>query len=392
MTQKTMANTLEKRNVPYLALGGLWEEDDVQAAHKVTAAATGPDGNFFPLPEEPEFQKALATHEGAAHAVAVNSCGTALDLCMIALNIQKGDEVIVPGLTFVCTAGTAVARGAKIIFADVDPQTLCLDPKAVEAKITPRTKAIIPVHFGGHSADVEAFDAISRKHNIPVIYDAAHAVGTKFQGRPIGGEGLASCYSFQSNKNMTTLGEGGAITSDDAEFAEKVRGLKTFGYVYGAKLRVTQIGYNYRMTKPQAATGITQLAKIDRVIAARLKVFRLMAENLKDVEEITLPVGLDENHGCHLFVIRVNFEKLGTTRADFVKNLKEEWQVGTALHYPAVWSWEAFADVDCDTSNTPITHEACEQVLSLPLFPTTTAEDVEYVGQALREILASFSQ
>jgi len=392
MTQKIMTKTLEKRNVPYLALGGLWEDDDVQAAHKVSAAATGPDGNFFPLPEEPDFQKALATHEGAAHAVAVNSCGTALDLCMIALDIQKGDEVIVPGLTFVCTAGTAAARGAKIIFADVDPQTLCLDPKAVEAKITPRTKAIIPVHFGGHAADVEGFDAISRKHNIPVIYDAAHAVGTKFQGRPIGGAGLANCYSFQSNKNMTTLGEGGAVTSDDAEFAEKVRGLKTFGYVYGAKLRVTQIGFNYRMTKPQAATGITQLAKIDRVIAARLKAFRLMAENLKDVEEITLPVGLDENHGCHLFVIRVNFEKLGASRAEFVKKLKEEWQVGTALHYPAVWDWEAFEHLDSDTSDTPVTHEACEQVLSLPLFPTTTPDDVEYIGQALRETLASFSQ
>jgi len=387
-----MINTRKKRNVPYLALGGLWEDDDVQAAHKVSAAATGPEGNFFPLPEEPAFQKALATHEGAAHAVAVNSCGTALDLCMIALDIQKGGEVIVPGLTFVCTAGTAAARGAKIIFADVDPQTLCLDPKAVEAKITPRTKAVIPVHFGGHSADVEGFDAISRKHNIPVIYDAAHAVGTKFQGRPIGGAGLASCYSFQSNKNMTTLGEGGAVTSDDAEFAEKVRGLKTFGYVYGAKLRVTQIGFNYRMTKPQAATGITQLAKIDRVIAARLKAFCLMAENLKDVKEITLPVGLDENHGCHLFVIRVNFEKLGASRAEFVKKLKEDWQVGTALHYPAVWNWEAFAEVDCDTSNTPVTEEACEQVLSLPLFPTTTPEDVEYVGQALRETIASFSQ
>jgi dTDP-4-amino-4,6-dideoxygalactose transaminase len=386
----TMTTTLKKRNVPYLALGGLWEEDDVQAAHRVSAAAAGPDGNFFPLPEESDFQKALAAHEGSGFAVAVNSCGTALDLCMIALGIEKGDEVIVPGLTFVCTAGTAAARGAKVVFADVDPDTLCLDPKAVEAKITPRTKAIIPVHFGGHAADVEAFDAISRQHGIPIIYDAAHAVGTKFRGKNVGGAGLASCYSFQSNKNMTTLGEGGAVTSDDAEFSEKVRGLKTFGYVYGAKLRVTQIGYNYRMTKPQAATGITQLAKIDRVIAARLKNFCLMAENLRGVEGITLPAGLDENHGCHLFVIRIDFQGLGTTRADFVKKLKDDWQVGTALHYPAVWNWDAFENLDYDKSATPVTHEACDRVLSLPLFPSTTPEDVEYIGDALRETLASF--
>ncbi|MCE9560159.1 MAG: DegT/DnrJ/EryC1/StrS family aminotransferase [Armatimonadetes bacterium] len=382
--------TLTKRNLPYIALGGVWEQDDVDAAHHVIAAAVGPNGNFFPLPEEPEFQKALASHEGAKFAIAVNSCGTALDLCMIALGIGPGDEVIVPGLTFVCSAGTASARGAKVIFADVDPQTLCLDPKAVEAKITPRTKAIIPVHFAGHAANIEAFDVISRKHNIPIIYDAAHAVGTKFRGTPIGNAGLASCYSFQSNKNMTTLGEGGAITTDDSEFAEKVRGLKTFGYVYGAKLRVTQIGYNYRMTKPQAATGITQLAKIDRVVAARLKNYQLFMKKFGELEGVTLPSGINEDHGCHLFVVRIDMKRLKTTREEVVKRLKDSWQVGVAIHYPAVWSWEAFESVEYDNSHTPVTSEACEQVISLPLFPSTTVEEIDYLVVALRETLASF--
>lgn len=386
-----MTTTLEKRSVPYLALGGVWEQDDVAAAHKVIAAAAEPNGNFFPLPEEADFQKALAEHEGSTHAVAVNSCGTALDLCMIALGIGPGDEVIVPGLTFVCSAGTAAARGARIVFADVDPLTLCLDPKAVEAKITPKTKAIIPVHFAGHSADIAGFDAITKKHGIPVIYDAAHAVGTKFQGRPIGGAGLASCYSFQSNKNMTTLGEGGAITSNDPEFSEKVRGLKTFGYVYGAKLRVTQIGFNYRMTKPQAATGLTQLAKIDRVIADRLASYKRFLAELGDVPAVTLPAGINEDHGCHLFVIRIDTEALKTTRDAFVKHLKDEWQVGTVIHYPAVWSWEAFANVDYDNSGTPVTHKACEQVVSLPLFPSSSADDIAYTAQALRGAVKHFA-
>ena len=386
-----MNTTLEKRSLPYLALGGVWEEDDVAAAHKVISAAAGPDGNFFPLPEEGDFQKALAAHEGAAHAVAVNSCGTALDLCMIALGIGPDDEVIVPGLTFVCTAGTATARGAKVIFADVDPETLCLDPCSVEAKITPRTKAIIPVHFAGHSADVEAFAEMSRKYGIPVIYDAAHAVGTKFRGRPIGGAGLASCYSFQSNKNMTTLGEGGAVTSDDAEFAEKVRGLKTFGYVYGAKLRVTQIGFNYRMTKPQAATGVTQLAKIDRVIGARLKNYLHLSDALKGTPALTLPAGINADHGCHLYVVRVDTAGLKTTREDFAKHLKDDWLVGAVVHYPAVWDWEAFASVDYDNVNTPVTHQACAQVLSLPVFPASTLEDVDYLAHALRQTIAHFS-
>lgn len=384
--------TVSKRNIPFIALGGVWEQDDIDAATKVMVAAAQPGGNFFPLPEEGEFQKALAKHEGSAHAVVVNSCGTALDLCMMALDIKAGDEVIVPGLTFVCTAGCAVARGAKVVFADVDPVTLCLSPAAVAAKITSRTKAIIPVHFTGLAADITGFDAISKKHGIPIVYDAAHAVGTKHQGRGIGGAGLASCYSFQSNKNMTTLGEGGAITSDDPVFSEKVRGLKTFGYVYGAQLRVTQIGYNYRMTKPQAATGMTQLAKIDRVIAARLKVFEQMSRELEGVGEIIRPAGIAPGHGCHLYVARLDTRKVTFARAEFLDHLKKEWQVATGNHYPAVWSWEAFSGVDYDNRDTPVTHQAVQQVMSLPLFPGTTVEEVKYIAHAIRESIAALGK
>lgn len=380
------------RNIPFLALGGVWEQDDVAAAMNIIGAAAQPNGNFFPIPEETDFQKALATHEECAHAVVVNSCGTALDLCMIALGIKAGDEVIVPGLTFVCTAGTAAARGAKVVFADVDPATLCLSPAAVEAKITPRTKAIIPVHFAGLAADIEGFAALSSKTGVPIIYDAAHAVGAKHRGRGIGGVGLASCYSFQSNKNMTTLGEGGAVTSDDAAFSEKVRGLKTFGYVYGAQLRVTQIGFNYRMTKPQAATGISQLAKIDRVIAARLARFQQMQKELKGVGEILRPAGIGLGHACHLYVARLDTDRVRFTRTEFLKHLKEKWQVACGYHYPAVWSWEAFATVDHDKRDTPVTHKAVEQVMSLPLFPSTKEEDVAYLAHAIRETLAALKK
>lgn len=380
------------RELPFLALGGLWEQDDVAAATKVIQAAAQPNGNFFPLPEEAAFQKALAAHENCAQAVVVNSCGTALDLCMIALGIRPGDEVIVPGLTFVCTAGTAAARGAKVIFADIDPVTLCLSPQAVRAKITPRTKAIIPVHFAGLAADIAGFDAITKESGIPVIYDAAHAVGTRFKGQGVGGAGKASCYSFQSNKNMTTLGEGGAVTSNDPEFSEKVRGLKTFGYVYGAQLRVTQIGFNYRMTKPQAATGLTQLAKIDRVIQSRLERFSQMSRELEDVGEIIRPAGIAPGHGCHLYVARLDTDRVRFSRADFLKHLKERWKVGCANHYPAVWSWEAFAKVEHDRRDTPVTHKAVEQVMSLPLFPTTAAEDVKYLAHAIKETLATLKR
>jgi dTDP-4-amino-4,6-dideoxygalactose transaminase len=389
-----MKNTsMTVRNIPFIALGGVWDQDDVNAATRIIAAAAQPGGNFFPMPEEGDFQKAFAAHEGSTHAVAVNSCGTALDLCMMALDIKPGDEVIVPGITFVCTAGTAIARGAKAVFADVDSATLCLSPKAVEAKVTPKTKAIIPVHFAGLAADVAGFDAITRKHGIPVIYDAAHAVSTKWQGKPIGSLGKASCYSFQSNKNMTTMGEGGAVTTNDAEFGEKVRGLKTFGYVYGGPLlRVTQIGFNYRMTKAQAATGMTQLAKIDRVIATRLKLFRQMDRALEGVTEIIRPAVIEEGHGCHLYVARLDTDRVKFNRGDFLKHLKDKWQVACGNHYPAVWSWEAFAKIDYDNRDTPVTHKAVQQVMSLPIFPSTKEEDVEYVAYAMKETIAALKK
>lgn len=382
----------EIKAVPFLALGGLFEADDVAAAQKVIAAAAGEGGNFFPLPEENEFQTAFARHEGSKAAVAVNSCGTALDLCMMALGIKEGDEVITTPLTFVCTATCAAARGAKVVFADIDPRTLCLDPAAIGRKITPRTKAIIPVHFAGHPADIEGFDKITRDTGVPVIYDAAHAVGTTFRGKPIGGAGKASCYSFQSNKNITTLGEGGAVTSDDAEFAEIVRRKKTFGYVYGPKLRVVTIGFNYRMTKPQLAVGLTQIAKAGRVIGLKLKKFQKMMQVLEGIGELRLPAGIEAGHGAHLFVVRVRPDKTNVTRDVLAGHLKTKYGVGTSIHYPAVWEWEAMKEAKYDRSDCALAEAASQQVLSLPVFPNSTDEQLEYVGQAIRNSFNELNQ
>ena len=174
------------REVPFYAIGGVYEQDDVEAAMRVIGAATEENGDFFPMPEEIGFQNMLAKHEGAKKAVVVNSCGTALDCCMMALGIKEGDEVITTPLTFVCSAGTAVARGAKVVFADIEPQTLNLDPARVREKITEKTKAIVGVHFTGLACDLNEFDKITAETGVPVIYDAAHAVGSKYKGEPIG--------------------------------------------------------------------------------------------------------------------------------------------------------------------------------------------------------------
>lgn len=376
-----------KRHIPFSALGGLIEQDDVDAALRVLTAVTQPGGSFFPLPEESDFQGAFAEHEGAAKAIAVNSCGTALDLCMMALGVGPGDEAIVPPLTFVCSATCAAARGAKVVFADVDPQTLCLDPRAAEAKITSNTKVIIPVHFAGLACDVDAFETLSKKRGVPLIYDAAHAVGAKCKGRAVGGAGQASCYSFQSNKNMTTLGEGGAVTTNDPDFAEIVRQKKTFGYIYGSQLRVATIGFNYRMTKPQLAVGLTQLAKIDKVIAQRLERFTRMHELLADIEELIRPAGIAPGHACHLYVVRLDTDKVAFTRDALRRELKDAFGVATGLHYPAVWTWDAFAEIDHDRSDCPVAEKACSEVLSLPIFPGTPLEDLEYIRDAFKDVI-----
>ncbi len=382
------------REIPFGAMGGVYEQDDIEAVMKVVRAVTEPGGNFFPLPEETQFQDALAKHEGAKKAIVVNSCGTALDLCMMALGIGPGDEVITTPMTFVCTATCAIALGAKVIFADIDPGTMCLDPNNVRSRITKKTKAIIPVHFGGLAADIDGFEAITSETGIPVIYDAAHAVSTQYKGRPIGGAGKASCYSFQSNKNMTTLGEGGAVTTNDEDFGELVRQKKTFGYVYGKKLRVATVGFNYRMTKPQYASGLTQLAKIDRVIEKRLQAFQAMHELLAGVNEIIRPVGIEQGHGCHLYIIRLDTDKVSFDRTAFLDLLKNTYKVSCGNHYPAVWSWEALAKMGYSESkaNCPIAAKACTQVVSLPLFPHTTRDDCEYIAWAIKQALTELKK
>ena len=256
--------------------------------------------------------------------------------------------------------------------------------------MTDRTKAVIPVHFAGLAADIDAFAAITRDTGVPVIYDAAHAVGAQYNGSPTGGAGRASCYSFQSNKNMTCLGEGGAVTTDDEQFAEVVRRKKTFGFIYGATPRVVDIGFNYRMTKAQYAVGVSQLAKIDRVIALRQERMARMDGLLGDVGEIILPAGHGPGHGSHLYVIRVDTSKVDFTRDAFRQHLKDAHGVGTVVHYPAVWSWEAFAELGYseETADCPIAATACRQVLSLPIFPQTPMEDLDYIAWAVKQSIA----
>ena len=259
-------------------------------------------------------------------------------------------------------------------------------------RLTPRTKAVIPVHFAGLACDCERFEDISRKHGVSIVYDAAHAVSTKFRGVPVGGFGRASCYSFQSNKNLTTLGEGGAVTTDDPEFAETVRQMKTFGFIYGNPARVVRVGFNYRMTKPQLAVGLCQLAKIDGIVARKRANFISMNAALEEIEEIMPAPGLNDDHGSLMHVVRLRTERMTCTRDEFAARLKSGWGVGTVVHYPAVWNWEVMKNAGYSKEGCSEAEKACKQVLSLPVFATTTADDIAYIAYALKETVASYKR
>ena len=249
---------------------------------------------------------------------------------------------------------------------------MCLNGEAAERKITERTKAIIPVHFAGLACKIEDIETLMVKYDIPIIYDAAHAVGGRRNNLPVGKWGQACCYSFGSEQNMTTLGEGGALLTNDADFAERVRRGK----------------FNCRMTKVQAAVGLSQLAKIDRINAERRERFLRLAELLADVEEVNVQEGIDNQHACNLFVVQLQLEKLKCDRDEFRELLQDEYQVGTGLHYPAVWSREAARQFEYDNSDCPHTERICSSVISLPVSPRTSEEELQYVAWSMKQLIA----
>lgn len=377
---------MDKRNVPWYAMGALLEQDDIDVASKVVAECAHSPKGFFRLPEETDFQKAFAEHEGASFASAISSAGVGLDMAMWVLGVGEGDEVITTPLTFVCTATCATVRGAKIVFADVDPVTYNLDPKDVEKKITPKTKAIIPVHFGGIPCDIEGFERLAKKYGVKVVYDAAHSVGSKYKGKPMGGFGDMSVYSFQTNKNMTTLGEGGAITTNDSELFDAFERVKSFGFQYGAKDEVVRMGTNFRMTKVQSAAGLLQLKKVDRNNELRNKGAVLLNSLLADTDGVVCPtVPVDDYSSCHLCTYRIDDEKLGINAEQFFDLLKNEYTIGVSFHYKPVYEWKIYKDLGYGHEETPLAAKVCRQLFQIPVFQHMTEDDYQYIAWAIKK-------
>jgi perosamine synthetase len=235
-----------------------------------------------------QFEQMFAALVGAKHAIAVNNATGGLFVCLKALDIGTGDEVIVPSLTFVATVNSVIMAGAEPVLADIDPKTFNMDPNTIEAAITPKTKAIMPVHLYGQAADMEAIFSVAHRRGLQVVEDAAQGVGVKFRGQHVGIWGNLACFSFFGNKTLTT-GQGGMITTNDDVLAEKCLLIKNHGRTTRATFIHDHIGYNFCFSELQAAIGLAQMSKLDRILAGKQRNLEIYRAQLKEVAQIRFP-------------------------------------------------------------------------------------------------------
>lgn len=347
-------------------------------------------------PEVARFEEEFARFVGAPEALALNSCTSALHLAVLATGVGPGDEVIVPTLTFVATANVVVHAGATPVFADVLPDTLNLDPAGVEARITPRTKAVIAVHYAGLPCDVAALQKIAARHGLALIEDAAHAVGAELRGRRVGGLGHPTCFSFYPIKNMTT-GEGGMLTGLAGEAMARARRLSLHGLSSGAWDRyrkegspfyeMREAGFKYNMTDPDAALGRVQLARLPEFLARRRVLAARYVERLAPHPRIRIPgvnrLKWDEGHAWHLLVVQLDLSGLPFTRDDLIERLRERG-IGTSVHFIPVHTQPFYRErYGARAGDCPVAERAFEGLLSLPMYYELTDRDVDRVCEEL---------
>lgn len=350
-------------------------------------------------PKVKRFEDDFKSYVGAPYAVPLSSATAGLELALMAMGIGPGDEVITTPMTFAATVNVMIHVGAVPVLADIEPGTLNIDVSRVREKITPRTKAVVPVHFAGLPCDMDAIFALAEEFNLKVLEDAAHAVGTEYKGKRIGSLDTVSVFSFHPIKNITT-GEGGMVCTRDERLAEEVSLLKFHGMSREAWKRysaqgtpnydIVLPGYKYNMMDIQAALGIHQLAKLDRFIEQRTEIAEFYNDAFSAVEEIRTPSAAPYayRHAWHLYTPLVRIEDLTIDRDGFMAELKKE-NIGTGLHFKAVhhhpWYRENLPVPD---GTLPHADYASDRILSLPLFPRMTVQDAKDVVDAVKAVIA----
>lgn len=329
------------------------------------------------------FEGALAATAGRTYAVAVNSGTSALHLIIRALGIGPGDEVITTPFSFIASTNCILMEGATPVFVDIDPKTLCIDPKAVEAAITPRTKAILAVDVFGHPADWHRLDQIAEKHDLILIQDSAESLGSRLDGKPCGSFGHAAIFGFYPNKQITT-GEGGALVTDDEELAELCRSMANQGRGDAGWLNHVRLGYNYRMDEMSAALGLSQLERIEEIVSARADVAGWYLEELEGISEVVLPcVAANVHMSWFVFVIRLADV---FNRADRDKTLEElrSHDIGCRDYFQPI-HLQPFIKETLGTrrGQFPITESISDRTIALPFFPQMTKPQVQQVAESL---------
>lgn len=342
-------------------------EEEKQAVIQVLSS-----GQLTSGPKVVEFEKAFAAYQGAKHGIATSNGTTALMAAMMAHGIGLNDEVIIPSFSFFATASCVLSVGARPVFADIDPVTFNLSPEAAEAAITPRTKAIMPVHLYGLPADMAKFEAICQKHNLVLLEDSAQAHGAAIGQRRVGTWGTAS-FSFYPTKNMTTT-EGGMVLTNDDEIARKLRMIRAQGM--NTQYYHEIVGYNFRMTDMAAAIGLVQLGRLPEWTAARQSNASYFNSQIESVTTPTTPA--DYTHVYHQYTVRVPD---GVDREAVAKRLNEKG-IGVRVYYPLpIHQQPVFQQMGYTNLHLPETEKATAQVFSLPVHPALTEEERAYIVQ-----------
>lgn len=345
-----------------------------------------------------EFEIAVCKYTGAQYAVAVANATAALHLAMLALKIYSNDEVITSPNTFLASANCVLYAGGTVVFADIDPTTACIDPEQIKAKITSHTKAIIPIHFAGLVCDMKAIQKIAQEHNLFVIEDAAHAIGSTYKGTKIGSCAYSdmTIFSFHPVKTMTT-GEGGVITTNDKELYETLLQLRSHGMTRD-KSHMTQwdgpwyyqmqeLGFNYRITDIQASLGTSQLKRLDKFIQKRRHIVDYYHKHFADDKRFSV---LTEHPDCvagyHLFPLLINFEHVALSKIDIFAKLAEK-DIFPQVHYIPVHTQPYYKKLGFNDGDFPLAEKYYQQTMSLPLYVGLTDADLAYIVKTIKEVV-----
>ena len=354
-----------------------------------------------------QFEKDYAAFSGAKYARVVSNGTAALFLSMVGLGIKKGDRVLTTPVTWIATAAAPATLGAEIDFVDIDADTYNLDPAQLEDKITENTKAVIPVHLYGQPCDMDPIMEIADRHNMAVVEDACHAIGAEYKGKPVGTIGKTGCFSFHEQKNISTLGEGGIVLTNDADLFERIALYRSHcTRVHGNSTKYCKLdeekfpigkkfwwqdfddcGYNFRMTDIQAAVGIEQLKKVDMLNQRRIDNAAYLTEALRDVPGLKLPTVIDNvKHVYHLYPVMIDPNEFGMNKEDFIYDMLHKYGIKVGFHYIPLHLTTAFKNRGFKKGQFPNAEKLGERLVTLPINPRQTEEALEYLVKSIKAV------